>query len=75
MKNIDDILKDTDQDPEELLRTLQTNVLFQNGRGIPKGTEDPQKFDRLLNLAQTDHLNTLIRMLESGVITSQRITT
>ena len=42
MKNIDDILKDTDQDPEELLRTFANErAISKIIRGIPKGTEDP----------------------------------
>ena len=44
MKNIDDILKDTDQDPEELLRTFANErAISKIIRGIPKGTEDPQR--------------------------------
>ncbi len=77
MKNIDDILKDTDQDTEELLRTFANErAISKIIRGIPKGTENPpEDLIELLNLAQTDHLNTLIRMLEiERSITSRRIT-
>jgi hypothetical protein len=77
MKNIDEILQDTDQDAEELLRTFANErAISKIIRGIPKGTEKPpDDLIELLNLAQTDHLNTLIRMLEiERSITSRRIT-